>query len=106
MHTLVMSRRSSPKAAFATLVFVALLGSPTEMLSTSPAGDEGWEAVTHLDHSASFTFVDRNHTCTGGKIKAADNLKVTISRQDGPEIDIARKSATNHIRSIGSGSRL
>jgi hypothetical protein len=57
---------------------------------SSSGTDEGWDAVTHLNRNSSFTFVDRNHTCTSGKIKGANDRKVTVSRQNGSDIDITR----------------
>ena len=85
-----MPRSLNPTHALATLAFAALLGLlPTKMFS-SPGTDEGWDAVAHLNRDASFTFVDRNHTCTSGKVKAANDRELTVSPSHGPDMDIAR----------------
>jgi hypothetical protein len=85
-----MPRCFKPIPALATLAFIALSGLlPTEMFCSSGT-DKGWDVVTHLNRNASFTFVDRNHTCTSGKINRANDRKVTVSRQHDPDIDIAR----------------
>lgn len=95
-----MTRRLKPALALATLAFIELSGLlPTELFSSSGTND-GWDAVTHLNRNASFTFVDRNHTCASGKIKAANDRKVTVSRQHAPDVDIAR---TDLVRITSGG---
>jgi hypothetical protein len=87
-----------------TRVLVVLL--PAAVLCFAPlrmwasGNDDQWQALAKIDHNATCTFVDRNHSCVDGKIGRIDDQSVTIKHHADPETTIER---TNLLRVTSGG---
>lgn len=91
MRQLVVFTFSQPRGVLAALMIVgALYSAPPKIWSFD--NDNQWNNLATLNRRATYTFIDRNHSCFEGMIKQVDDRAVTITRRNSPEIATERRN--------------